>query len=93
METVAHVVVDCPRLREARQQLRNKVGDAFNSIASMLGGDLGTSKVRQANVESTEMFLQQFSNLQKRLNDSNHGLRQPSRVNNPGPNEAKRSCM
>jgi hypothetical protein len=38
METVAHVVVDCPRLREARQQLRNKVGDAFNSIASMLGG-------------------------------------------------------
>ena len=37
-ETVVHVVVDCPRLREARQQLRKKVGDAFNSIASMLGG-------------------------------------------------------
>ena len=35
---VMHVLVDCPRLREARQQLRTKVGDAFNSIATMLGG-------------------------------------------------------
>jgi hypothetical protein len=38
IETVAHVLVDCPRLREARRQLRNKVGDAFNCIATMLGG-------------------------------------------------------
>jgi hypothetical protein len=38
IETIVHVVVDCPKLREARQQLRNKVGDAFKSIAIMLGG-------------------------------------------------------
>jgi ribonuclease HI len=38
IETVVHVLVDCPRLREARQQLRTTVGDAFNSIATMLGG-------------------------------------------------------
>ena len=38
IETVLHVVVDCSRLRVARQQLRDKVGDAFNSITSLLGG-------------------------------------------------------
>ena len=38
IETVVHVLVDCPKLREARQQLRTKVGYAFNSIATMLGG-------------------------------------------------------
>jgi hypothetical protein len=46
-ETVVHVVVDCSRLRTARQQLRDKIGEAFNSIASMLGGNLATGKVRQ----------------------------------------------
>ena len=37
-ETVVHVLVDCPNLRELRQKLRNKIGDAFNNIALMLGG-------------------------------------------------------
>jgi hypothetical protein len=37
-ETVVHVLVDCPKLWEIRQQLRNKIGDAFNSIAGMLRG-------------------------------------------------------
>jgi ribonuclease HI len=37
-ETVVHVLVDCPKLREIRQQLREKIGEAFNSIAEMLGG-------------------------------------------------------
>ena len=37
-ETVTHVLVDCPELRELRRQLRNKVGDAFNSVSSLLGG-------------------------------------------------------
>ncbi len=35
---MVHVLVDCPKLRETRQQLRNKIGNAFNSIAGMLGG-------------------------------------------------------
>ncbi|KAI2734534.1 hypothetical protein DTO013E5_9920 [Penicillium roqueforti] len=37
-ETVTHVLVDCPKLQELRRELRMKVGDAFNSISSLLGG-------------------------------------------------------
>lgn len=37
-ETVVHVLVDCPKLKEIRQQLRSKIGEAFNSTAEMLGG-------------------------------------------------------
>jgi hypothetical protein len=33
-----HVLVDCPTLRKLRQQLRNKIGDAFNNVSIMLGG-------------------------------------------------------
>ena len=37
-ETVTHVLVDCPNLREIRRKLRIEVGDAFNSVSSLLGG-------------------------------------------------------
>jgi hypothetical protein len=37
-ETVVHVIVDCPRLRDLRQKLREKIGNEFNNISSMLGG-------------------------------------------------------
>ncbi|OQE68826.1 hypothetical protein PENNAL_c0145G05853 [Penicillium nalgiovense] len=37
-ETVFHVLIACPRLRELRAELRRKSGDAFNSVPSMLGG-------------------------------------------------------
>jgi hypothetical protein len=37
-ETVVHVLVDCPKLRTLRQELRRKVGDAFNSVSILLGG-------------------------------------------------------
>lgn len=37
-ETVVHVLVDCPLLRQLRWELRQKVGDAFRSIATLLGG-------------------------------------------------------
>jgi hypothetical protein len=37
-ETVVHVLVDCPKLRDLRQKLRDKIGNNFNSISSMLGG-------------------------------------------------------
>lgn len=37
-ETVVHVLVDCPGLRELRRELRRQVGDAFNSVSSLLGG-------------------------------------------------------
>jgi hypothetical protein len=37
-ETVVYVLVDCPHLQELRQELRSKIGDAFNKISVMLGG-------------------------------------------------------
>jgi ribonuclease HI len=37
-ESVTHVLLDCPELRQLRQELREKVGSAFNSIATLLGG-------------------------------------------------------
>lgn len=37
-KTVTHVLVDCPKLRELRRELRMKVGDAFSNVSSLLGG-------------------------------------------------------
>ncbi|KAJ5101079.1 hypothetical protein N7456_007131 [Penicillium angulare] len=37
-ETVAHVLMDCPKLRELRSELERKVGDAFDNVSSLLGG-------------------------------------------------------
>ena len=37
-ETLKHVLWDCPLLRELRQELRRKVGDASNNVSSLLGG-------------------------------------------------------
>lgn len=51
VETVLHVVIDCPRLREARRKLRDQVGDAFNSIATLLGGRNEPGQVNNAGRE------------------------------------------
>ncbi|KAI9041473.1 uncharacterized protein KD926_006869 [Aspergillus affinis] len=37
-ETVTHVLMGCPRLREPREVLRRQVGDALNRVSSLLGG-------------------------------------------------------
>jgi hypothetical protein len=37
-ETVTHVLVDYPNLRDPRRELRGEVGGAFNSVSSLLGG-------------------------------------------------------
>ncbi|KAJ9484061.1 hypothetical protein VN97_g9328 [Penicillium thymicola] len=37
-ETVTHVLVDYPNLREIRRDLRPEAGDAFNDVSSLLGG-------------------------------------------------------
>jgi len=44
MVMVVYVLVDCPTLNTGRQQLRNKLGDAINSVSAVLGGcnDQGT---------------------------------------------------
>lgn len=38
-ETVIHVLVDCPLLSELWKELRQRIGDSFKSVATMLGGD------------------------------------------------------
>jgi hypothetical protein len=45
-ETVVHVLVDCPGLRDLRQQLRRKIGYVFNDISAMLGGKGRNNKGR-----------------------------------------------
>jgi ribonuclease HI len=37
-ESVVHVLVDCPTLRDLRQQMRQEIGEAFSSTSKMLGG-------------------------------------------------------
>jgi hypothetical protein len=37
-ETVVHVLVNCPRLRGPRQELRRKIRRAFNNISDIFGG-------------------------------------------------------
>jgi hypothetical protein len=37
-ETVRHVLMECPKLREPRVELRRQVEDALNSVSSLLGG-------------------------------------------------------
>jgi hypothetical protein len=45
-ETVAHVILDCPKLRIARQTLSRETGEAFADISAMLGGKRETSHVK-----------------------------------------------
>jgi ribonuclease HI len=45
-ETVAHVILDCPKLRIARPTLRRETGEAFGDISAMLGGNRETSHVK-----------------------------------------------
>ena len=36
-ESVIHVLLDCPALKHLHRELQEKVGDAFNSISTLLG--------------------------------------------------------
>lgn len=38
VETVVHVLIDCPRLSDIRAVLRDKIGNSFSCITTMLGG-------------------------------------------------------
>lgn len=35
---MVHVLIDCPQLKGLRQDMRQKIGRAFNNISEMLGG-------------------------------------------------------
>ena len=68
VETVVHVLVDCPLLRELRQALRRKVGDAFGSIATLLGGRNGQGQVNNGrNDRDVVKAVLEFADASKRF--------------------------
>ena len=86
METVVHVVVDCSRLRTARRQLWDKVGNAFNNIASMLGGQPRDGQGKAINGGFNREVLKailEFAEASQRFKS-----RAPATENNTGRNEA-----
>jgi hypothetical protein len=48
--------VDCPLLQELRQELRSKIGDAFNNISIMLGGKPHDNQSRKGWSINTEVL-------------------------------------
>jgi len=46
IEVAVHVLVDCPRLWEARQELRAQAGSTLGCTATVLGGTPRMSKVK-----------------------------------------------
>lgn len=52
-ETVVHVLIDCPKLRALRQNLRKDIGEAINDVTVMLGGRGRLGKA-EASGESTQ---------------------------------------
>lgn len=48
-ESVSHVLLDCPELRALRRELKEKVGEAFNSISTLLGGSGGDGRGKVSN--------------------------------------------
>lgn len=93
IETVVPVVVDCPRLRDARRQQRIKVGDAFNSMVTLLGGrprnEQGRARNGGINREALNAVLE-FAETTKRFKSRAPAARPREQHR---PNEAKRSCM
>ncbi|EED22711.1 hypothetical protein TSTA_061990, partial [Talaromyces stipitatus ATCC 10500] len=51
IEIVIHVLIDCPKLRVPRQELRRKIGTAFNDISNMLGGRFQGKKGKENDMQ------------------------------------------
>lgn len=56
VETVVHVLIDCPKLKVIRQELRKKIGTAFNNISDMLGGGLPGKKGKEDDMQSSSIL-------------------------------------
>ena len=68
-ESVIHVILDCPALRHLRRELREKVGDAFNNISTLLevGGPRGGDAAPRAKtVEAILDFAEASQRFQSR---------------------------
>ncbi|OQD77337.1 hypothetical protein PENANT_c114G03644, partial [Penicillium antarcticum] len=68
-ESVHHVLLDCERLRELRRELRFKVGEAFNSISTLLGGpgEEGRGKIDSASRSKTVEAVLDFAEASQRF--------------------------
>ena len=55
-ETVVHVLIDCPKLKDLRQKLRRKIGTAFNDISDMLGGGSPGKKGKQDDMQDSSIL-------------------------------------
>jgi hypothetical protein len=69
IETVAHVLIDCPKLKDLRQNLRRKIGTAFNNMSSMLGGGSQGKKGRQDDMQDSSVLgaILDFAEASKRF--------------------------
>src|SRR6266498_4751751 len=54
-ETIVHVFIDCPELREPRRQLREKIKDRFNSLTAILGGRDPEINGKRKNITAAEL--------------------------------------
>jgi hypothetical protein len=51
VETVVQVLVNCPKLKPIRQELRRKIRTAFNNISDMLSGGSESKKGKEDNMQ------------------------------------------
>jgi hypothetical protein len=89
-------MVDCPKLREARRQMRSKVGDAFNSVTVMLGGKPGGDPAKAKNWSIDRDMLNAVLDCHKDSNPVHRkslSTRAEDKEHDTGHNEAQTSCM
>ena len=69
LEPGSHVLLDCPRLEGLRKELRSKVGDAFNSMSTLLGGpgEEGRGKIDSASRTRTVEAVLDFAEASQRF--------------------------
>ncbi len=77
VETLVHVFIDCPNLREPRRQLREAIGNRFNNLTTMLGGRIQRgSKITAKELNAVLDFAEQsgrFRNRDREPDNTNSG--------------------
>ena len=56
LETVVHILVDCPKLKGLHQTLQRKIGTAFNNITDILGGGLQGKQGKQDDMQDSSVL-------------------------------------
>jgi hypothetical protein len=55
-ETVAHILIDCLKLKDIQQKLQRKMGTAFNDISGILGGGSQGKKGKQDDMQDSSIL-------------------------------------